>query len=159
MAGAAAGEGDGLGDGVAGGRPARKPKPPPGAGGDEEATTASSEADEEEAEEAAEIDAVLSQLRSVLSVSEETGVRLARAPLFSPLDVEGVAGLIAGGRARRVICMVGAGISVNAGIPDFRSPGAPPHPHPTPAAAAAARWQAPTPAKLQVVAPSPPSMF
>ena len=44
-------------------------------------------------------------------------------PLLSSFDLKGVADLIASGRATRIICMCGAGISVSAGIPDFRSPG------------------------------------
>jgi NAD-dependent deacetylase sirtuin 2 len=45
------------------------------------------------------------------------------SPLLPSLDLPGVASLIASGRAKRVVFMCGAGISVNAGIPDFRSPG------------------------------------
>ncbi|KAL4420564.1 hypothetical protein ABPG75_010220 [Micractinium tetrahymenae] len=46
-----------------------------------------------------------------------------REPLLSSFDLHGVAELIQSGRVRRVMCMCGAGISVSAGIPDFRSPG------------------------------------
>lgn len=48
--------------------------------------------------------------------------RLSRPPRLSSFDLAGVAELISSGKARRIVCMVGAGISVNAGIPDFRSP-------------------------------------
>jgi hypothetical protein len=48
----------------------------------------------------------------------------AAQPLNIPSpDIEGIASLIREGRARRIIVMCGAGISVSAGIPDFRSPG------------------------------------
>ena len=38
-------------------------------------------------------------------------------------SLEGVAQLIKQGRARKIVCLCGAGISVSAGIPDFRTPG------------------------------------
>jgi len=46
-----------------------------------------------------------------------------REPLLESFDVEGVAKHILTGKARRIVVMCGAGISVSAGIPDFRSPG------------------------------------
>ena len=39
------------------------------------------------------------------------------------LDLEGVADYIKTGKAKNIIVMTGAGISVSAGIPDFRTPG------------------------------------
>jgi len=49
-------------------------------------------------------------------------VDLNEGPLVSN-DVEGVAKYIKDGHAKNIIVMTGAGISVSAGIPDFRSPG------------------------------------
>eukprot|EP00891_Asterochloris_glomerata_P009347 jgi/Astpho2/9347/e_gw1.00142.59.1_t len=46
-----------------------------------------------------------------------------REPVLTSFDLEGVADYIRSGKARRIVCMCGAGISVSAGIPDFRSPG------------------------------------
>jgi len=43
-------------------------------------------------------------------------------PLVTP-DIDGVAKYIREGHAKNIIVMTGAGISVSAGIPDFRSPG------------------------------------
>ena len=92
------------------------------AAGGEGSVEDSSEEEEEEAAAGA-MDSVVAQLHQVLSLGQEAGVRLAHPQLLASMDLAGVAELIASGRARRIICMCGAGISVNAGIPDFRSPG------------------------------------
>ena len=46
-----------------------------------------------------------------------------KEPLLESFDVKGVAELIRSGRAKNIVVMCGAGISVSAGIPDFRTPG------------------------------------
>ncbi|GAB5360899.1 hypothetical protein AAMO2058_000667400 [Amorphochlora amoebiformis] len=56
------------------------------------------------------------QLKKV-SISEKD------APNGIPLSLEGVAKAIKDGKIKNIIIMTGAGISVSAGIPDFRSPG------------------------------------
>ncbi|KAI4814947.1 hypothetical protein KUCAC02_005122 [Chaenocephalus aceratus] len=42
--------------------------------------------------------------------------------VLDDLTLEGVARYIKSGKCKNIICMVGAGISTSAGIPDFRSP-------------------------------------
>ena len=43
--------------------------------------------------------------------------------ILSSLDLEGIVEYIKEGKAKKIICMAGAGISTAAGIPDFRTPG------------------------------------
>jgi len=68
--------------------------------------------DEEKVEES------LNQMMGEMSLSDDKEPH----PLESP-DIAGVAKYIKDGHAKNIIVMTGAGISCNAGIPDFRSPG------------------------------------
>uniref|UniRef100_A0A8C5BEG1 NAD-dependent protein deacetylase n=1 Tax=Gadus morhua TaxID=8049 RepID=A0A8C5BEG1_GADMO len=43
--------------------------------------------------------------------------------VLDELNLEGLARYIQSGKCKNIVCMVGAGISTSAGIPDFRSPG------------------------------------
>eukprot|EP00282_Hemiselmis_andersenii_P030761 CAMPEP_0169456886 /NCGR_PEP_ID=MMETSP1042-20121227/16588_1 /TAXON_ID=464988 /ORGANISM="Hemiselmis andersenii, Strain CCMP1180" /LENGTH=344 /DNA_ID=CAMNT_0009569131 /DNA_START=44 /DNA_END=1075 /DNA_ORIENTATION=- len=65
--------------------------------------------------------------RAEAGESPEGGPRVEEEPKYEKvletLDLEGVAQLISQGKAKNVIVMAGAGISVAAGIPDFRTPG------------------------------------
>ena len=53
----------------------------------------------------------------------ERGVSEQPAPLLPSFDLRGVAEYISKNRCHNIIVMCGAGISVSAGIPDFRTPG------------------------------------
>ncbi|XP_069314685.1 NAD-dependent protein deacetylase sirtuin-2 isoform X2 [Eulemur rufifrons] len=59
-------------------------------------------------------------LRNFFSQTLSLGTQKER--LLDELTLEGVARYMQSERCRRVICLVGAGISTSAGIPDFRSP-------------------------------------
>ncbi|KAL4436337.1 hypothetical protein ABPG77_009899 [Micractinium sp. CCAP 211/92] len=76
-------------------------------------------------EEGGSMGAMLEQLRMELAMRSAAlpNPSPPREPLLSSFDLSGVAQLIRSGRAQRIICMCGAGISVSAGIPDFRTPG------------------------------------
>jgi hypothetical protein len=65
--------------------------------------------------------AAAAQQLSALCLS--TKVIQPQQPLLESFDLNGVVELIKAGRAQRIVVMAGAGISVSAGIPDFRSPG------------------------------------
>ncbi|KAG1675849.1 hypothetical protein FOA52_001505 [Chlamydomonas sp. UWO 241] len=72
-------------------------------------------AGDDDTEEIAEL------LRARLGLGGKAGTEEER--LLSSPDLAGIAELIITGRAKNIICMCGAGISVSAGIPDFRTPG------------------------------------
>ncbi|XP_038307799.1 NAD-dependent protein deacetylase sirtuin-2 isoform X1 [Canis lupus baileyi] len=54
--------------------------------------------------------------------SQTLGLGTQKERLLDDLTLEGVTRYMQSERCRRVICLVGAGISTSAGIPDFRSP-------------------------------------
>ncbi|KAK9819677.1 hypothetical protein WJX72_000986 [[Myrmecia] bisecta] len=95
----------------------------PEQGSDEPADGAVSASEESESE--SDDDGLTSALMAKLlaSMSLESKPPPPREPLLESFDLKGIASLIKSGKTKRIVCMVGAGISVSAGIPDFRSPG------------------------------------
>ncbi|XP_041267804.1 NAD-dependent protein deacetylase sirtuin-2 [Onychostruthus taczanowskii] len=129
---------DGSGAGGAGGGPrggASSPPAPAGEppAGDPPTVPVAPAARQEEAEQDAEppvsepepgtsADADMELLRTLLSRTLGLGGDRAE-PVLDELSLAGVSRFLGSGRCKNVICMVGAGISTSAGIPDFRSPG------------------------------------
>uniref|UniRef100_A0A452R5T8 NAD-dependent protein deacetylase sirtuin-2 n=1 Tax=Ursus americanus TaxID=9643 RepID=A0A452R5T8_URSAM len=111
-----------VGDSPEGPRPAPMAEPDPSdpletqAGKVQEAQDSDSDTEEGAAGGEAEMDF----LRNFFSQTLGLGTQKER--LLDELTLEGVTRYMQSERCRRVICLVGAGISTSAGIPDFRSP-------------------------------------
>jgi len=73
-------------------------------------------------EDPKEEDELIESMASMKLADEEKSKSKSFKPL-STTDISGVAEYIRCGNAKNIIVMTGAGISVNAGIPDFRTPG------------------------------------
>jgi len=71
----------------------------------------------------AEIEKLIENLNILQSKSEIPSASVASAQALDELSIEGVARGIKSGKFINIITMCGAGISVSAGIPDFRTPG------------------------------------
>ncbi|KAL3135315.1 hypothetical protein ABBQ32_007510 [Trebouxia sp. C0010 RCD-2024] len=79
--------------------------------------------EEPSSSQVAEEDVGLDTLLSELKLEPGETQAAARQPLLDSFDLKGIAERIRSGKAKRILCMCGAGISVSAGIPDFRTPG------------------------------------
>ncbi|KDD76014.1 Sir2 family protein [Helicosporidium sp. ATCC 50920] len=107
--------------------PAKQPMAPPPtvsvpaheSDSESDSAASSSESDEVMAD-------LLSRMRDMLGTSRrdsESGLPAPPPSRLASLDVAGVADLILSGKAKNIVVMCGAGMSVSAGIPDFRTPG------------------------------------
>ncbi|XP_035768112.1 NAD-dependent protein deacetylase sirtuin-2 [Neolamprologus brichardi] len=87
---------------------------------EEEVTPEPEEQSDDSSEDEAAGDADMDFMRNLFSSA--LGLSSAEKVL-DELTLDGVARYINSGKCKNIICMVGAGISTSAGIPDFRSPG------------------------------------
>ncbi|CAJ1066224.1 NAD-dependent protein deacetylase sirtuin-2 [Xyrichtys novacula] len=87
---------------------------------EEEVTPEPDEQSDDSSEEEAAGDTEMDFLRNLFSSTLGLG---SAEKVLDDLTLEGIAQYIKSGKCKNIICMVGAGISTSAGIPDFRSPG------------------------------------
>ncbi|MED6242772.1 NAD-dependent protein deacetylase sirtuin-2 [Ataeniobius toweri] len=86
---------------------------------EEEATAEAEEQSDDSSEDEAAGNTEMDFLRSLFSSALGLG---SAEKVLDELSLDGVARYINSGKCKNIICMVGAGISTSAGIPDFRSP-------------------------------------
>lgn len=87
------------------------------------ATTDTNKLKKDEDDNEEEISEILTKLKNVLDFKQTVDTVYPYGYTSHTIDLATIANRILSGQARRIICMCGAGISVSAGIPDFRSPG------------------------------------
>ncbi|GLD65654.1 NAD-dependent protein deacetylase sirtuin-2, partial [Lates japonicus] len=87
---------------------------------EEEVTPEPEEPSDDSSEDEAAGDTEMDFLRNLFSSTLGLG---SADKVLDELTLDGVARYIKSGKCKNIICMVGAGISTSAGIPDFRSPG------------------------------------
>ncbi|KAM6931943.1 NAD-dependent protein deacetylase sirtuin-2 [Lycodopsis pacificus] len=87
---------------------------------EEEATPEPEDQSDDSSGEEAAGDTEMDFLRNLFSSTLGLG---SADKVLDELTLDGVAQYIKSGKCKNIICMVGAGISTSAGIPDFRSPG------------------------------------
>jgi NAD-dependent deacetylase sirtuin 2 len=75
--------------------------------------------EEEDAEEASMMEKLRAYFAKTMGLQPKEDVE----KVLSDVSVDGIVEYIKSGKCKRIIAMVGAGISTSAGIPDFRSPG------------------------------------
>ncbi|XP_047246668.1 NAD-dependent protein deacetylase sirtuin-2 [Girardinichthys multiradiatus] len=86
---------------------------------EEEATAEAEEQSDDSSEDEAAGNTEMDFLRSLFSSALGLG---SAEKVLDELSLDGVARYINSGKCKNIICLVGAGISTSAGIPDFRSP-------------------------------------
>ncbi|XP_008424350.1 NAD-dependent protein deacetylase sirtuin-2 isoform X1 [Poecilia reticulata] len=86
---------------------------------EEQATAEPEDQSDDSSEDEATGEADMDFLRGLFSSALGLG---SSEKVLDELTLEGVARYINSGKCKNIICMVGAGISTSAGIPDFRSP-------------------------------------